>query len=77
MQQTLTEQYKPNGPRLIPLPVVVYMTGLSRAEIYRRMDRNAANGGSFPRPVKFGRVSRWVHSEVSDWIECQIALRAA
>jgi prophage regulatory protein len=77
MQQTTTELHKPTGPRLMPLTEVIYMTGLSRPEIYRRIARSVANGGGFPRPVKLGRTSRWVQSEVSDWIAAQIALRAA
>jgi prophage regulatory protein len=77
MQQTTAEQPKPTGPRLVPLTEVIYMTGLSRPEIYRRIARDAVSRGRFPRPVKLGRTSRWVQSEVSDWIAAQIALRAA
>lgn len=31
--------------------------------------------GNFPKPVKLGRSSRWVESEVDAWINAQIAAR--
>jgi prophage regulatory protein len=55
----------PNQPeRLLKLRHVLELTALSRATLYRRMEQ-----GTFPRPVKFGRASRWVASEIAGHIE--------
>ena len=46
-------------------------TGLSQAEIYRRVARNA-----FPAPVKLGgaraRASGWLEHEIEQWIKDRI-----
>jgi prophage regulatory protein len=49
--------------RLIPLADVVRKVGVCRSVIYR-----LALCGEFPRPVKIGRASRWLESEVDAWI---------
>ena len=28
--------------------------------------------GKFPKPVKFGRSSRWIEREVKEWLEARI-----
>jgi prophage regulatory protein len=50
--------------RLLKLRHVLEVTALSRATLYRMMEQ-----GAFPRPVKFGRASRWVASEIAGYIE--------
>ena len=50
--------------RLLRLPAVIEITGLSRTSIYRGI---TAMG--FPKPVKLGRVSAWPASEVHHWVE--------
>ena len=50
--------------RLIRLPEALAATGLTRSNLYRWISR-----GSFPRPIKFGRVSAWSEHEVQAWIE--------
>ncbi|MGC0016535.1 helix-turn-helix transcriptional regulator [Ralstonia pseudosolanacearum] len=49
--------------RLIRLPEVTHMTGLGKTAIY-----NYIKLGEFPRPVKLGRTSCWVESEIVEWI---------
>ncbi|MDE2686476.1 MAG: AlpA family transcriptional regulator [Chloroflexota bacterium] len=50
--------------RLIRLEEVLSYTGLSRSELYRKVQV-----GEFPRPVKVGkRAVRWRESEVDGWI---------
>ena len=55
-----------HSPRkLLRLPQVLDLTGLSRASIYRYVD-----AGDFPRPVKLGaRAVAWRASDVEAWIE--------
>lgn len=50
--------------RLIRLPEVIHLTGMSRPSIYRMVA-----AGSFPAPIKLSeRSSAWVHAEVQAWI---------
>ena len=62
--------------RLLRLPNVMALTGLSPASLYKAMARPAAQGG-FPQPVKLGRASAWPESEVLAWIERRKAERTA
>lgn len=57
--------------RLLRRPEVEYMTGLSKASLYRLMQED-----SFPRPINLGpRTVAWPESEVDEWIEKQISSR--
>jgi prophage regulatory protein len=44
--------------------------GLSRSPLYRRI-----RAGTFPKPVKLGAMSRWVESEINDWMTAQVIAR--
>jgi prophage regulatory protein len=58
-----------NEMRLLRLPAVQQLTGLSRSTIYQ-----LSAVGDFPAPVKIGsRASAWISLEVSDWIEARIS----
>jgi predicted DNA-binding transcriptional regulator AlpA len=50
--------------RLLRLPEVEALTGLSRGSI----DRREAEG-AFPRSVRIGSLRRWNMAEVNRWIE--------
>ena len=55
--------------RLIRLPEVLLLTGLSRTAAYKKPD--------FPRPVKLGpRASAWRYSDVQAWIRSRIEAAA-
>ena len=52
------------GDRLLRLPEVLRLTGLSRSTVYRKI-----KAGEFPRPVKLGkRAVGWREFEVIAWI---------
>ena len=53
--------------RIIRLPEVRNLVGLGRTAIYGKIKI-----GDFPKPVKLGRVSGWVESEVQAWINSKI-----
>jgi prophage regulatory protein len=53
----------PNPERWLTLNEVLSVTSLSRTTIYD-MIREA----DFPRQVKVGSASRWVESDVVDWM---------
>ncbi len=57
--------------RLIDVREVMRVTNLSRATIYRRIERE---DDDFPRPVKLNGSRRivWVEGEVQRWIAEQI-----
>ncbi len=57
---------------LIGVWEVERQTGLSRPTIYRKMA-----DGTFPRQIKLGGSSRWVQTEVTEWIRAAIATRDA
>ena len=58
--------------RLLRLPEVVAITGVSRSELYRRMVAS-----TFPLPIKLGaRLSAWPADEVYRWVDTQIAARS-
>lgn len=56
--------------RLLTLHDVRKFTGLGTATIYRYM-----HDGRFPKPVKLGRTTRWVESELMAWLEARKAER--
>ena len=53
--------------RLLRLPGVKELVGLETSAIYEKI-RN----GTFPKPIKQGRLSMWLYSEVQKWIQEQI-----
>ena len=57
-----------SSERLIRLPEVIVITGLSRTQVYEKV-----NTGELPAPIKDGRSSRWVLSEVQAYVANKIA----
>lgn len=55
--------------RLIPRKEVQFLTGLPKSSLYYQIQR-----GNFPKPLKIGKTSRWIESEVNLWIMEQIKL---
>ena len=56
--------------RIMRLPEVRSRTGLSRTEIYRRMD-----DGTFPKAIPLGKRSiGWRSDEIDGWIHERISL---
>ena len=57
--------------KILRLPEVKEITGLSRSTIYLRMSE-----GSFPKKIDLGaRAIGWVSSEINQWIEEKISVR--
>jgi prophage regulatory protein len=55
--------------RVIRLPAVIRMTGLSRSTIYLHMSK-----GSFPKSVSLGeRAVGWVEAQIDQWLDERIA----
>lgn len=52
------------------------LTGLSRSTIYDRINpKSKRYDSNFPKPIKFGHLTRWRLSEVQAWIESKIEAR--
>lgn len=62
LSTTYTKASDPK-PRLLRLSEVLKTIALGRTMVYALMAR-----GEFPRPLKAGRTSRWVESEVQAWV---------
>ncbi len=58
----------PGGGRVVRLPEVLEITGLSRTTIWRR-----ERAGSFPSPFRLGgaraRAVGWREQDIYDWID--------
>lgn len=53
------------------LPTLCQRIGLSRSNIYQQIQ-----SGKFPKPVKLGRSSRWLASEIHAWVNTQACARS-
>lgn len=53
--------------KLIDMKAIVAFTGMSDKWFYKLMDN-----GLFPKPIKQGRSSRWLESEVKVWLLTRI-----
>jgi prophage regulatory protein len=58
--------------KLIPLPAVLALVPIGRAYWYELVRE-----GKAPRPVKLGKRSLWLESEISAWVERLAEQRAA
>lgn len=57
--------------RILRLPSVKAITGLSRSTIYFLMSE-----GSFPRQINLGaRSIGWIESEIAEWIDSRVSGR--
>lgn len=54
--------------KVLRLPQVISLTGLSRSTIYLRISNN-----EFPKPISLGgRSVGWLESDVAEWIDSKI-----
>jgi prophage regulatory protein len=53
--------------RFMRLPEVCHKVALSRTVVYALIKERR-----FPEPIKMGYASRWLESEVQDWITARI-----
>lgn len=55
--------------RMVDMAFITEFTGLSDKWFYKLIQE-----GLFPKPIKMGRSSRWLRSEVEAWVQQRIAL---
>lgn len=54
--------------KILRLPSVKELTGLSRSTIYLRISKN-----EFPAPISLGaRAVGWIESEIEAWLSAQV-----
>jgi prophage regulatory protein len=62
--------------QMLKLPELIKLIGLSRSSVYDRLNpRSKRYDPDFPKPVKLNRASRWLLSEVEEWIRSKISCR--
>jgi predicted DNA-binding transcriptional regulator AlpA len=50
--------------KLVDMTFITNFTGLTDKWFYKLISE-----GKFPKPIKLGRSSRWLYSEVHSWIQ--------
>ncbi|EOH9010346.1 TPA: helix-turn-helix transcriptional regulator [Citrobacter freundii] len=69
-KQSQNRVISPEEDQLIDMKYITAHSGLSDKYFYSIIRR-----GTFPRPIKLGRSSRWKKSEFDKWIEERVAAR--
>ncbi|WP_195440264.1 helix-turn-helix transcriptional regulator [Klebsiella oxytoca] len=54
--------------KLVDMVFITEFTGLSDKWFYKLIQE-----GQFPKPIKMGRSSRWLKSEIESWVQQRIA----
>ncbi|EMI7062912.1 AlpA family phage regulatory protein [Providencia rettgeri] len=52
----------------VDMKFITRLTGLTDKWFYKLIQEE-----EFPKPIKLGRSSRWLKSEVEDWLQARIA----
>ncbi|ABS49875.1 MULTISPECIES: helix-turn-helix transcriptional regulator [Yersinia] len=52
---------------LVDMTFITTYSGMSDKWFYKLI-----SDGTFPKPIKLGRSSRWLHSEVQAWLQARI-----
>lgn len=53
---------------MVDMAFITRFTGLTDKWFYKLI-----NDGEFPKPIKLGRSSRWMQSEVEAWVQQRIS----
>ncbi|MFN3069406.1 helix-turn-helix transcriptional regulator [Serratia sp. J2] len=53
--------------KMVDMVFIVSFTGLTDKWFYKLISE-----GKFPKPIKMGRSSRWMKSEVENWVQQRI-----
>ena len=54
--------------KFVDMAFITQLTGLTDKWFYKLIQL-----GEFPKPIKLGRSSRWLESEVEAWLQLRIA----
>ncbi|BDR99174.1 Rha family transcriptional regulator [Proteus mirabilis] len=53
--------------QFVDMKFITHLTGLTDKWFYKLIQ-----DGEFPKPIKLGRSSRWLKSEVEQWLQARI-----
>ncbi|EPL6454716.1 helix-turn-helix transcriptional regulator [Providencia rettgeri] len=53
--------------QFVDMKFITSLTGLTDKWFYKQIQ-----DGKFPKPIKLGRSSRWLKSEVESWLNVQV-----
>ncbi len=53
--------------KTVDMKFITHLTGLTDKWFYKLIQ-----DGEFPKPIKLGRSSRWLKSEVEQWLQARI-----
>ncbi|GKV80666.1 MULTISPECIES: helix-turn-helix transcriptional regulator [Pectobacterium] len=62
-----TTDYRLLKDQFVDMSFITQLTGLTDKWFYKLIQL-----GEFPRPIKLGRSSRWLQSEVETWLQQRI-----
>ncbi|HHQ6552139.1 TPA: helix-turn-helix transcriptional regulator [Serratia fonticola] len=66
----MTTQNTPDSllnDKMVDMAFITSFTGLTDKWFYKQI-----KDGAFPKPIKLGRSSRWMQSEVEAWVQQRI-----
>ncbi|WP_258329656.1 helix-turn-helix transcriptional regulator [Citrobacter farmeri] len=63
----MTTDYSVLNDQLVTMAFITRLTGLTDKWFYFLI-----KNGEFPKPIKLGRSSRWLQSEVETWLQQRI-----
>ncbi|EOX0541097.1 helix-turn-helix transcriptional regulator [Klebsiella aerogenes] len=63
----MTTDYNVLNDQLVTMAFITRLTGLTDKWFYFLI-----KNGEFPKPIKLGRSSRWLKSEVETWLQQRI-----
>lgn len=64
---TNTTNYPLLNDQFVDMKFITHLTGLTDKWFYKLIQ-----DGEFPKPIKLGRSSRWLKSEVEQWLQERI-----
>ena len=63
----MTEQTSLLDDQLVDMRFITKLTGLTDKWFYKLIQ-----DGAFPKPIKLGRASRWLKSDLEEWLYYRI-----
>ncbi|MEQ9833341.1 MULTISPECIES: helix-turn-helix transcriptional regulator [Pectobacterium] len=64
---TTTDDYRLLKDQFVDMSFITQLTGLTDKWFYKLIQL-----GEFPKPIKLGRSSRWLQSDVETWLQQRI-----
>lgn len=72
-----TNDYEPYSPIVVRLPVVLQLTGLSKASVYEKLNPKGKHyDPTFPKQIEIGKRARgWRRQEILTWLQSKADAR--